>query len=263
MVFLLLSDRLYLSPSHHKMLQELYHRKDDLSMATEVYLAMSSDEFATTVPLPAKAGWFDCSFSQSGTGLDCLPSTFPPESLLILTDRIPFGNHDPIRITEELYQTVTAMNCTGVLLDFENTEQTGLSRLTQKLATSLPCPVAVSERYARDIDCPVFLSPCPHHVPLSNHIAPWTGREIWLDLARDAEVIEITSSGTVVSALPWSDIQHNEHWDQRLHCHYHIETTGNCIRFMLRRTKEDLIALLQEAEKLGIRNCVGLYQEWQ
>lgn len=232
-------------------------------MATEVYLAMSSEEFVATEYLPSQTGWFDCCFSQSGPGLDCLPTTLPSESLLILTDRLPFQNHDSILIAEELRQTVTALNCAGVLLDFEKPEQKELFHLAQKLVASLPCPVAVSELYARELDCSVFLSPCPHHIPLSDHIAPWTGRKLWLDLARDAEVIEITSSGFVVSSVPQRDIQRKEHWDENLHCHYHIEISGNCVRFLLRRTKEDLIALLQEAKNLGIQNCVVLYQEWQ
>lgn len=232
-------------------------------MATELYLAMSSDEFATTVSPPYKTGWFDCCFSLSGPGLDCLPTSLPTESLLILTDRFSFRNHDPNRITEELYQTVNTLTCSGVLLDFEKPEQKDLSYLARKLAASLPCPVAVSELYARDMDCPVFLSPCPHHLPLSNHIAPWIGRQIWLDLAQDTEVIEVTSSGTVVSVIPRSNIQYIEHGDPRLHCHYHIETAESCIRFTLRRTKEDLIALLQEAADLGVPNCISLYQEWK
>ena len=263
MVFLLLSDRAYLSPSHHKMMQELYHRKDDLSMATEVYLAMRSEEFAVFEHPFAKPGWLDCHFSSDGSGLTGLPSILPPESLLIVTDRFPFRNHDPDLITEQLHRTITILDCAVVLLDFEKPKQKELFHLAQKLVVSLPCPVAVSEPYAREIDCPVFLSPCPHHIPLSEHIAPWTGRKIWLDLARNAEAIEITSSGTVVSSDSQRDIQYNEHLDENLHCHYHIEMTENSVRFMMRRTKEDMIALLHQSENLGIQTCIGLYQEWK
>ena len=263
MVFLLLSDRAYLSPSCHKMMQELYHRKDDLSMATEVYLAMRSEEFDAFEHPSAKPGWLDCHFSSEGPGLSGLPHVLPPGSLLVLTDQLSFRDHDPDLITEQLHQTVTTLDCAGILLDFEKMEQEELPALANILVSSLPCPVAVSELYAREIDCPVFISPCPHHVPLSEHIAPWAGRKIWLDLARNAEVIEITSSGTIVSPDPREDIQCDEHWDKNLHCHYHIEITGNSVRFMLRRAKEDMIALLQEAKKLGIQNCIGLYQEWK
>ena len=49
----------------------------------------------------------------------------------------------------------------------------------------------------------------------------------------------------------------------QLHCHYTIETNEKAARFTLWRTKEDLEALLEEAEKSGIVGYVGLYQELQ
>lgn len=232
-------------------------------MATESYLAMRSEEFVSLGHSTSKLAWLDCCFSQSGPGLDQLPSTLPPNSLLILTDQIPFHCHDTILISEQLCQAVISMRCAGVLLDFEKPKQEELAILAVQLVSTLPCPVAVSELYAKDIDCPVFLSPCPHHVHLKDHIAAWTGREIWLDLARDAEMITVAPSGSVISSTPWIDDSSFEHSDQSLHCHYRIQIEAEKVHFILRRTKDDLIGLKQEAEKLRIHTCVGLYQEWQ
>ena len=231
-------------------------------MATEVYLAMSSEEIAVSEQLPARLGWIDCCFSQTKPGLDLLPPALPPDSLLILTDRLPFRGHDPSLIAEQLHQTAASLGCAAVLLDFETPEQESLATLAEKLVSTLPCPVSVSKLYAQNLDCPVFLPPCPHHIRLEEYISPWKGRVIWLDLARDAEVITVTSSGSLFSPISWFDTPYKEHTDQTLYCHYRIEISGDRIQFMLRRTREDLEGLMHQAETLGIQHFVGLYQEW-
>lgn len=232
-------------------------------MATVLYLAMKEEEFVPLMSPSVKTGWLDCCFSRSDPGLDCLPSSLPSGSLLILTDRLPFRDHDPVLIAQQLSQTVTALDCAAVLLDFEQPSVPELAKLAMHLTSTLPCSVAVSDLYAKNMDCPVFLPPSPHHIPLAEYIRPWTGREIWLDLARNAETLTVTSSGSSAESAPWFDAPRLEHTDQNLHCHYCIQTTDTSVRFLLRRTNEDMIAILQDAEALGIRNCVALYQEWK
>ena len=51
--------------------------------------------------------------------------------------------------------------------------------------------------------------------------------------------------------------------DEQLHCHYRAETGDDFARFILWRTREDLHDLAQEAERLGIKALVGLWQEWK
>lgn len=230
-------------------------------MATEVYLAMKQEEIAVLECPPAKSGWMDCCFSQTTAGLDRLPSELPEDALLILTDRFPFREHNSILIAEQLHQAVTSLRCSGILLDFETPGKKELTALAEHLVSALPCPVAVSESYAGDMNCPVFLPPCPHHIPLKDYIASRSGREIWLDLARDAECIIITASGSVVSPCLWTDPVIQDHSDAVLHCHYRIETGDDYVRFILRRTHQDLESLAAEAIKLGVKKLVGLYQE--
>ena len=192
-------------------------------MATEVYLAMSSEEIAVSGQLPARLGWIDCCFSQATPGLDHLPPVLPPDSLLILTDRLPFRDHDPTLIAEQLHHTASSLGCSAVLLDFENPMQEALASLAAKLVSTLPCPVALSKLYAQNLDCPVFLPPCPHHIRLEEYISPWKSREIWLDLARDTEIITVTASGSDVSPAPWTGVSSPVHRDHKLCCHYHTE----------------------------------------
>lgn len=230
-------------------------------MATNVYLAMTASEFAAVEEFPPKCAWMACHFSPYGTGLSNLPAALPEGSLLILNDRIPIRGHDRERIAGQLGRTVEALHCAGVLLDFQQPEVPELEALARHLTASLPCPAAVSNQYARDLDCPVFLSPCPHHTHLQEYTAPWQDRELWLDLAVDAETITVTKEGSTVLPLPLGEMPQGGHWDEALHCHYTIENRKDSARFTLWRTQEDLERLAEEAETLGIHTLVGLYQE--
>ena len=189
-------------------------------------------------------------------GMEDSPSP-PARFLLILTDEKPPAETDQ----EQICQTVQAMDCAGVVLDFQKQKTAQTAAFAARLVSALPCPVAVSEGYAAELDCPVFLSPCPHHTPLWEHLAPWQGRELWLDLARDAETITLTKDGCSILPLPLGEIPEEGFADERLHCHYRAETGDDFARFTLWRTKEDVDDLQQAAEALGIHTFAGLRQE--
>lgn len=231
-------------------------------MAIPRFLAQTSAEFAAANLFPDRVGWMACHFSPYGTGLTNLPPSLPSGSLLILNDRIPMAGHDPEIIVGQLRQAVDALDCYGILLDFQRKGFDEARQLAAALTASLPCPVAVSQVYAEDTDWPVFLSPCPHHVSLEDHIAPWKGQRLWLDLAVNTEVIILTKSGSQILPLPLGAVPESGHAENLLHCHYSIETCADSVQFTLWRTKADLEALAQEAETLGVEILVGLYAEW-
>lgn len=230
-------------------------------MAIPLFLAMTGAEFQACERLPAQIAWMACHFSPYGTGLSNLPSTLPAGSLLILNDRIPISGHNPERITDQIRQAVDNLGCSGVLLDFQRTDNIETAQLADHLVSSLPCTVAVSDSYAQDLDCPVFLSPCPHHVPLSEYILPWKAREIWLDLASNAETILLTRDRSQITPLSLGEVPEGGFTDSLLQCHYSIETTENAARFTLWRTPEDLSAMANDAENLGIHAMVSLFLE--
>ena len=227
------------------------------------YLAMTAAEFAAAGQLPAKTAWMACHFSPYSTGLANLPPALPAGSLLILNDRVPLWGHDPGRVAAQLKPAVETLNCAGLLLDFQRPDIAEATAMAAFLVSALPCPVAVSEHYAADLDCPVFLSPCPHHTHLKEHMAPWAGREVWLDLAVDGSAITLTKDGCSIFSLPLGELPENGFCDEILYCHYRAETGDDFARFTLWRTREDLQALAREAEVLGAKALVGLYQEWQ
>ena len=154
-----------------------------------------------------------------------------------------------------------ALKCSGVLLDFQRPGYEEAELLAGRLSEALPCPVGVSALYGRGLTCPVFLPPAPPDVCLANYLAPWQGREIWLELALDGEIITLTPAGATTAPLPPAAQLSGGHRDEKLHCHYQIHTDADSARFTLFRTPEDLDALLTEGEALGVTRAVGLYQE--
>lgn len=230
-------------------------------MEIQTFLAMTAAEIQHGCPLPKQLGWMACHFSAQEEGLSNLPASLPPDSLLILDDSTPICGHDPERIAAQLQQCLSTWHCCGLLLDFQRPNTGELTQLIRYLMQALPCPVAVSEAFAADLNCPVFLPPLPHHVPLAEHIAPWRGREVWLELALDGETITLTESGSSVAPLPPGEHPDGGHWEETLHCHYQIQLSDDAATFTLWRRAEDLQDLLAEAKQLGISTAVGLYQE--
>lgn len=232
-------------------------------MAIPLYLAMTAAEFSGCEKMPEKIAWMACHFSSYGTSLSNLPRTLPEGSLLILNDRTPVHGHDKLGIADDLARAVDALGCCGLLLDFQRPESEETAAIVKALL-ALPYPVCVSECYAKELDCPVFLPPVPPHVPIKEYLAPWSGREIWLEAALEGEELTLTESGCRIS-VPGEPIDSPEHRDAALFCHYRIAVEERCARFSLYRSRDDLTALLDAAQALGVTRTVGLWQElhWQ
>ena len=122
-------------------------------------------------------------------------------------------------------------------------------------------PAGVSHLYSKGLECAVLLPPVPPDIPLSEHIQPWKGREVWLELALDAIGYRVTKDG----AVPFQPTCFSENGlaDKNLCCHYDIESYDDHIDFTLWRTAKDLTHFIKKAENIGISRCVGLWQELQ
>ena len=232
-------------------------------MAIAPFLAMTAAEFCAADPLPSKIAWMACHFSPYGLGLSNLPKELPPDTLLMVDDITPPHGHDPVLIAEQLSWCIESRNCCGVLLDFQRKGCAETGAIAAYLTGALPCPTAVSDVYASDLDCPVFLSAPPPSVPLEEQLAPWKERSIWMELSADGQIITLTETGSESVPFPHTDPQWKGFADERLHCHYSIQTEEKTARFTLWRTEDDLISLLEEAEGYGISTAVGLFQQLQ
>lgn len=229
-------------------------------MAIVPFLAVTEAEIRKNSSYPQKTAWMGCTFSSWNPGLSNLPFSLPPESALILTDQTPFSGHDPDMILRQLEACIQRLSCCALVLDLQRSGVPEVAELTRLLSESLPCPVIVSACYGQDISCPVFLPPVPPSVPAEEYLKAWKGREIWLELALDAEIITLTEQGAQVMPLPYG-CDGDGFSEEQLHCHYRMELEDKAVRFTLWRTRKDLDMLMMDAEAHGVSNLVGWHQE--
>ncbi len=226
-------------------------------MFSKVFLAQTPGEAA--ICPPQKLAYMALHFSPFGKGLSNLPADLPKGSILLLDDSLEPENHDPQIVTDQLKQLVNQFSPKGVLLDFQRQKSPQLEHMAACIAQSLPCPVGVTERYAKALSCPVFLSPPPVNMALADYITPWKSRGIFLEIAPDCVAITVTEHGSQTAPIPTQENLPLE--DRRLRCHYNVEVFADRAVFTICRYRTDLQSLVQDAEQLGVLGCVGLYGE--
>lgn len=230
-------------------------------MALPVYLAMTAAEISACGALPATFAWMACHFSPGTQGLSNLPAVLPPGAMLILNDRDPIQGHSADLVACQLLDAVSRLECESVLLDFQRPPETASMAVVEALVRQLPCPVAVSEGFATGFDCPVFISPGPLHIPVREHLAPWQGREIWLEAALTQQTITVTESGAQYASVFPTDHLQDGFYDKMLCCNYRTNITDSQVEFTLFDTPQTLLQKLELARPLGATRAVGLYQE--
>ena len=229
-------------------------------MPIPCYLAMTGAEFLYADTLPEKIAWMACHYSCYGSGLSNLPEHLPAGSLIMINDRTPPCGHDIGLITQQLLQLYEEEKPLGFLLDFQRPELPENQAVACAVTKALPCPVAVSELYAKELAAPVFLPLLPPDMPLEDHIAPWHGREIWLEVGLQREVFTLTEQGCTVTPGTVATLSEPVYKAPSLYCRYHWELSGKEAIFTLQRGKNEIDALLQNAE--GVALAVGLYQQF-
>jgi len=230
-------------------------------MVLPLNLAMTPSEIATASELPERLAWMSCHFCAYTEGISNIPETLPDGAMLILTDREGCAGHSPDLVAQQLLDAVAHLHCESVLLDFQRPRDAESGAMEKMIAATLPCPVAVTEAFAEDSAGPVFLAPCPLHVPLSVYLRPWRNRETWLEAALCQEKIVVSKDGTSLTPVYPTQAQNGGFHDRNLHCRYHTAVSHDCITFTLFDTPEDLTEKLAEAYSLGVRRAVGLWQE--
>ena len=228
-------------------------------MFSNVYLAVTSREMENF--LPKKAAYLSCHFSPSGQGLSNLPRCLPENSLLLLDDSMPVCGHSPGVVIKQLRDLVKDFSVKAVLLDFQGEKTEQLQAMAQEILRSTPCPVAITDAYAKGFGCPVFLSPPPADRSLEKHISKWLKQGVYLEIAPCSVKMEVTETGCRKTALPSSVAGNLLLHHENLCCHYDVEVFPDRAVFTLDRTKDDLAALAEKAMKLGVLGTVGLYQE--
>ncbi len=228
-------------------------------MFSNVYLAATMREMEAFTP--KKAAYLSCHFSPSGQGLSNVPYSLPQDSLLLLDDSMPVCGHSPAMIVKQLRDLVERFDLKAILLDFQGEKDAQLGNMAQAILQGIPCPVAVTENYANDLGCPVFLSAPPVDTALEKHLSKWLKQGVFLEIAPCGTKIEVAKNGCKKSPLMFGNAGILPLYNEKLCCHYDVEVFPDRAVFTLTRTREDLAALADKALVLGVLGAVGLYQE--
>ena len=231
-------------------------------MAIAMYLAQTPWEFDQNSNKNTNLAWMSCRFSPSHTGLSHIPQQLPENTLLILDDMTPPQDHDEDAIHSTLSEIIKKFHCPGILLDFQRPDHPNSLRMIQKLLT-LPCPVIVSDIYAKGLDCSVFLPPIPPYVTPEDYCRPWKNREIWLEIGIQTQTLTLTAQGCQIIDCTYDQHLKLPHFDPNLCCHYDFTICDSQASFTLHRTKADNTSLLSSLEQLGVKGCVGLYENFK
>ena len=229
-------------------------------MAIMLYLAMTHAEMSNITPLPLHLAYMACHFSAQGPGLEAPPPDLPEGAILTLNDQVPPADQDPDQVAQELEEAVVRLDCKAVLLDLQRPGDALTAQIARTVARTLSCPVCVSAAYAQDLECPVLVPPVPPSSPLQDHLAPWQGRRIWLEVSTQGSAVTVDGQGCKAQIIPPPEGP-LPHFDPALVCHYRTQVLPEKIVFTLWRTREDQLALWEQAQSLGAELAVGLYQE--
>lgn len=230
-------------------------------MVLPLYLALTAAEISSVSPIPDRCAYMACHFSAYTEGICNIPSSLPNGTMLILNDRLPCQGHSASLVANQISEAAIRLGCESVLLDFQRPPGPESVTMVSAILSALNCPAAVTEGFAQGLDCPVFLSPAPLHLPLADYLKPWQGREIWLEAALCQEEIFITEKGMSSRAVFPTDRLTGGFFEEHLHCHYTTRTTDDAIAFTLFDTAESLERKLELAATLGVTRAVGLWQE--
>ena len=230
-------------------------------MVLPLYLALTAAEISAFSTIDFPFAYMACHFSPYTEGISNIPDFLPSGSLLILNDRLPCQGHSADLVAGQLADAAAQLNCESILLDFQRPAEPESQSMVRKITSTLSCPVAVTEGFAKELSCPVFLSPAPLHLPLADYLLPWKGREIWLEAALCQEEILMTEKGMAHNPIfPTAQLD-GGFYDEDLLCCYRAQISKDSIRFTLFDTPESLNQKLELAAKLGVSRAVGLWQE--
>ena len=226
-------------------------------MALPVYLALTGAEFRLLPRKPAHLAWMGVSFAENGT-LGGFPEVFPPGGILTVNDAAPLPEKCPPEATIALQQWVERFRPSAVLMDMQRSG--AAPEVLKALSEGLPCPVAVSAPYAHVLSGPVLLPPVPLYRDPEKFLAPWAGREIWLEISPLGQMVRLTKTGREIRFAPVAPAQAEFPGPCS---RYSIRKGSDSIEFRFWRTKEDTVALFSAAESHGVTKLFGLYSEYR
>ena len=229
-------------------------------MVLPLYLAMMDGEMQDSPSLPPRIARMGCTFDPDGPGLLDLPEALPQGGMLMVDDRNPISSQDPHVVATTLAEAADRLGITGILLDFERPPAAVSQAMAACIIRMLPCPVGIPPAYGASLDCPLFLPPCPLHIPMAEYLKPWQHRKIWMEARMLQQTVTVTSTGTVYGIPSPADNLTGGYYDEILCCQCIPEITDAQVRFTLYDTPE---TLQKKWKHPNITRAIGLYQDWR
>ena len=229
-------------------------------MNLSIYMAFVAAESEAILRYKGKAAWLGYHLSAFDSGITPRPSFLDSCHMLVLTDETPLLHHDPQKVTSEICAEAKSLGCEKILLDFQRPPTEKSLVLAKSILRSAPCAVGITECYANDTDCSVFLPSPPLWTPLQETIAPWKGRDIWLEIFPEDGCITITKKGGNYS--PSAPLENYPFCDNALCLSYSTEQYAQQVKVHLHRGITEMKAFLHLADSLGISAAIGLYQQF-
>lgn len=230
-------------------------------MVLPLYLAMTGSEIRHKNHISRPIAWMACQFSPYSQGITNVPECLPPESILILNDRMPCQGHSPSLVAQQIKKAADQLQCESILLDFQQVPNPESEAMTAYLAEHIAHPLYISGTYGKHLTCGIFLPPPPLHEPMSDYLDQWGGRQIWMETGLFQETVTITREGTTYTPQFPPDGLDGGHFDQTLCCRYQAVLSDDEIRFLLYDTADTLPHKWRLAQECGVSRILGLYQE--
>ena len=230
-------------------------------MVLPLYLALTAAEISASSAFPDYCAYMACHFSPYTAGISNIPAFLPRGSMLILNDRLPCQGHSADLVAGQLMDALSRLGCESILLDFQRPPGPEAEAIVSAVLSAASCPVAVTEAYAGNAECAVFLSPGPLHISMEEYLAPWKNREVWLEAALCQESVVLSAQGSAITPIFPTEQLSRGFYDDSLRCCYQMQIKNSEITFTLFDTQETLGQKVEFAHSLGVTRAVGLWQE--
>lgn len=234
-------------------------------MSIALYLAMTATDFSHCPLLPEPVAWMALHFSAGGRGLSNCPAALPPGSLLILDDQIPWAGHSGDMVCRTVEALLLNTGSMGLLLDFERPARPETRSLAAALAAccrDLGRAIAMPPDYLEGGEAAVFLPAPPCYADPAKVMAPWQGREVWLEAALTGYQAEIRAGGVEIQPRQPEALAELAAGEQiflapRRLFQYVSRGSSRGVTVDLFDTPESLRARLPAWEALGVSLAVG------
>lgn len=221
-------------------------------MGSIQYPVVTAEDFSCFPPGEQPIAWLGMHFSPQDSSITAVPSSLPPNSILILDDRVPPPEQGCGKLLLQLESIIGRLSPEGVYLDFQRPGLSSSRRFSEAFRERFPALTAVSHYYADKSSPIVVLPPPPLYQDLQKFIEPWQGHTVWVEQAPTEWKLTVTEKGMKPLETAISAHSHGNYCPV-LCSYYSIQTSTDRAVFTLWTTEESLRSQSQLLQALGVQ----------